>query len=77
MSEFAEKSQKRVDALVSFVCGIIETGNGLKLIEKYKDELNNILPVDVVDAFDRLLLMNYSQNQLKIVQRVMSSLVAS
>jgi len=53
MSEFIQNREKRVKALLSFSKGIINGEDGLMLINRHKEALENITPYDMIEMEDR------------------------
>lgn len=53
MSEFIQNREKRVKALLSFSKGIINGEDGLMLVNRHKEALENITPYDMIEMEDR------------------------
>ena len=65
MSEISNKSHARVKMLSDFSRKMIEGENGAKLYKKYKNELETIIPHDVISAFDNMVLENIPMDNIK------------
>ena len=65
MSEFINNRKNRVKGLLKFSMGIILGKDGTKLINKYKDALENITPHDMVEMEAKQLKMGVKVTHIK------------
>ncbi len=65
MSEYINNSTKHRDNIYNFCKGMVNKENGIMLIEKYKKDIDIVVPRDVLFAFDKLVLENINMEQLK------------
>ena len=65
MSEFLNNSELRVKSLLAFSRGIMNDENGLELIKKHQNAIDNITPFDMLKLEDTQLNMGYKINDIK------------
>jgi len=65
MSEFLNNSELRVKSLLAFSRGIMNDENGLELIKKHQNAIDNITPFDMLKLEVTQLNMGYKINDIK------------
>jgi len=65
MSEFLNNSELRVKSLLAFSRGIMNDENGLELIKKHQNAIDNITPFEMLKLEDTQLNMGYKINDIK------------
>ena len=65
MSEYINNATKRIESLYQFSKGIINGENGTELIKKHQEAIDHLLPDDMINVFDRLVLDNIPLDKIK------------
>jgi len=65
MSEYINNSEKRLEDLMAFTLGMMNGEDGKILIEKYKDAIENITPLDMLKLEDKQMQMGITPEQIK------------
>lgn len=66
MSEFTQKSEKRVAALAAYLAGILNREKGRELVEAYGIQTTRFIPADILLAFDRVMEQGPDMDELKM-----------
>jgi len=65
MSEYINNSAGRIEALTDYSRGLIRGENGKLLIEKYREVIGNVSPMEAMQVFDKILLEGFSTEIVK------------
>jgi len=65
MSEFTDKKKLRVEQLVDLFKGIIIGDQVVDLVRKNDELIQSIIPTDIIDAVDQMVLLETPMNDLK------------
>ncbi len=65
MSEFTQNSQQRVQQLFELFMGIMRGNKPVELVRKHQQLIDSIVPVDVINVVDMLVLHNVPMEELK------------
>lgn len=65
MSEFINNSEKRVEELLAFSLGMMSGENGRMLLEKYKEAIEHVTPLDMLKLEDRQMRMGIKPKAIK------------
>jgi DUF438 domain-containing protein len=65
MSEFTQHKSQRISKLVKLFAGIIDGEKPLGLVRENDNLIREIVPSDIIDAVDRLVLMEIPMDDLK------------
>lgn len=65
MSEFINNSIVRIDALTDFSRGLIRGENGKMLVEKHREAIESVSPMEAMQVLDKMLLEGFSTETVK------------